>query len=88
MKVTTIQLLHDFQGFHLKRRHLILLMNRKTLFQTLSPWNLILSKTWRISFSCLKNLQHFEEISSTPPTHFGHISSYWTLLTLLLEGVF
>jgi hypothetical protein len=26
-------------------------------------------KTWRTNFSHLKNLQHFEEISSTPPTH-------------------
>jgi hypothetical protein len=39
---------------------------KKTLFQTLSLWNLILSKT---SFSHLKNLQHLKEISSTPPTH-------------------
>jgi hypothetical protein len=26
-------------------------------------------KTWRTNFSRLKNLQHLEEISSTPPTH-------------------
>ncbi len=26
-------------------------------------------KTWKKTFSTLENLQHFEEVSSTPPTH-------------------
>jgi hypothetical protein len=84
VKVTAIKLLHDFQGLHLKRRHfehksynkhsqtwkLMFSTTWRTLFQTLSPWNLILSKT---SFSHLKNLQHFEQIFFTPPTHLERL---------------
>jgi hypothetical protein len=45
----------------------------RTLFHTfeLKTWNL---KTWRHS-SRLKNLQHFEEVSSTPPTHLEKLQA-------------
>ncbi len=84
VKVAAIKLLHDFQRLHLKRRHfehkcynkhsqtwkLKFSTTKRTLFQRLSLWNLIVSKT---SFSHLKNLQHLEEISSTPPTHLERL---------------
>ncbi len=45
----------------------------RTLFHTieLETWNL---KTWEHS-STLKNLQHFEEVSSTPPTHLEKLQA-------------
>jgi hypothetical protein len=33
----------------------------------------ILSKTYKRSFPHLRNLQHFEEISFTPPTHLKRL---------------
>jgi hypothetical protein len=65
----TLETSHFQQLKDLFSTHLKLSMNWRTFFHTFSRWNLILSKTWRISFSHLKNLQHFEEISSTPSTH-------------------
>jgi hypothetical protein len=68
VKVGTIKLLHDFQGLHLKRRYfehksynkhsqtwmLMFFTTKRTFFQTLSPWNLILSKNFKNKFPTLE----------------------------------
>jgi hypothetical protein len=70
VKVATIKLLHEFQGLHLKWRHfehkscnkryqtwkLKSSTTRRSLFQTLSPWNLILSRNLKNKFCTLEKL--------------------------------
>jgi len=88
VKVGTIKLLHDFQGLHSKRRHFEHKNYNKHSLK-LESWSFeqleelsskdfhletwYFQKTYKTSFPHLKNLQHFEEISFTLPTHLERL---------------
>jgi hypothetical protein len=71
LHTSNIQLIEKLSSTHfLKLQSLKFSTIGRTLFQTLSPWNLILSKNLKNKFfHTWKNLQDFEEISSTHPIH-------------------
>jgi hypothetical protein len=71
LEISHFQQLKDLSSMHLKFQWIEELSSTHFHIET---W--YFQKTWRTSFSRLKNLQHFEEIFSTPPTHL-EMDSYF-----------